>query len=135
MDQPRRILLSGFLPHLSEVLDSMQTLAKSMECVDQCDDFRTLQEVLIRVVTNHDQSEFFTTESSYETMGDALKGFVVYFKQDLESRSHASGLDFSPQTTLVTTDTVHDPGHVAEVLFEFLLQDLWCGSAMRHNWM
>jgi hypothetical protein len=63
--------------------------------------------------------------------GNVLEGFLVYFKQDLEGRSQTSGLDLAPQATLVTTNTVHGPGHVAEVLFKFLLQDLWCGSAAR----
>lgn len=51
MNQPRRILLSSLLPHFPEEFDGMQTLAKAMERVDECDDFRTLQEVLVRVVT------------------------------------------------------------------------------------
>ena len=129
MDQPRRILLSGLLPHLPEEFDGMQTLAKAMERVDQCDDFRTLQKVLIRVVATC-PNEVFTSDHRGEERS-ALEGFLVYFKQDLESRSQAGGLNFAPQTTLVTTDTVHGSRHVAEVLFEFLLQDLWCGSATR----
>lgn len=39
VDQPYRIRLSSLLPHLPEMFDSMQTLAKAMERVDQCDDF------------------------------------------------------------------------------------------------
>lgn len=73
----------------------------------------------------------FRDQIVIQKRGHVLEGVFVYFKQDLESRSDASGLNFAPQTTLVTTDTVHDSGHVAEVLFEFLFQDLWCWSATR----
>lgn len=55
---------------------------------------------------------------------DVLQSLLVELEQDLERGADARRLDFTPETTLVTSDTVHDARYIAEMLLELLLEQL-----------
>lgn len=55
---------------------------------------------------------------------NVLKGFLIDFEEDLQSGGNSRGLDLAPETTFVTSDTIHNTTDVSEVLFELLLDNL-----------
>ena len=55
---------------------------------------------------------------------DLLEGGLVQLEEDLERCADTGRLDLAPESAFIASYTVHDAGNIAEVILEFILEDL-----------
>ena len=108
----------------------MQRLDKPVQSVDEGDELRSLEQVLVCLrATSQDprqDSRLRIPKKRY-----ALKRLLVELEQHLERGRDAGRLHLAPQSALVAPYAVHDARHVPEVLLELLLQHVRVYSALQ----
>lgn len=60
----------------------------------------------------------------FEDRKDELECPIIHLKEDFKGRGNAGGLHFTPESTLITTNAIHNAGHIPEMSFEFLFYNL-----------
>ena len=121
-DELIRLVFGSFYPHLSEISNEMQAFNQPMQSVDQRDDFRTREEIL---VGSRAEVKLISTLPIRRTVKIyILQCLLIHLEEYLERGAKPRRLDFPPQSALVAPHAIHDAGNIPEMLLELFLQNL-----------